>query len=123
MPPSIEIIMINDYSFGKIIINDKKYNKDIEVRWNGKVLDWWRDNGHVFALVDLKRALEQKPEVVILGTGAYGAAQVSEDVKKELEARRIKLIIEKTGEAVKIFNKAIQQEKEKRIIGLFHLTC
>ena len=123
MPPSIEIIMINDYSFGKIIINDKKYNKDIEVRWNGKALDWWRDNGHVFALVDLKRALEQKPEVVILGTGAYGAAQVSEDVKKELEARRIKLIIEKTGEAVKIFNKAVKQKKEKRIIGLFHLTC
>lgn len=115
--------MINNYSFGKIIINGKKYNQDVEIRWSGEALDWWRQEGHVFALADLKRALEQKPEVIILGIGAYGVAQVSGDVKKELETRRIKLIIEKTGDAVKIFNKAIKQEKEKRIIGLFHLTC
>jgi len=30
-----------------------------------------------------KRAIEQEPEVIIIGTGASGVAEVSEEVKKE----------------------------------------
>lgn len=113
--------MINNYSFGEIIINDKKYNKDVEIRWNGEVLDWWRNKGHVFAITDLYRALEQEPEVIILGTGDYGVARVGEKVKNELEKQGIELIIEKTADAVKIFNNYIK--KNKKVTGLFHLTC
>jgi len=113
--------MIQDYSFGQITINDQQYTKDVEVRWNGEVLDWWRNQGHVFALTDLERSLEQQPEVIILGTGVYGVAQVSVEVEKEMEKLGVELIIEKTGEAVKVFNK--EQGAGKKVIGLFHLTC
>ncbi len=113
--------MIQSYSFGKIVINKQRYNKDIEVRWSGKILDWWRNQGHIFSLADLQRALEQQPKIIILGIGAYGAAWVSEEVKEEMRKLNIELIIEKTGEAVKIFNK--EQGAGKKVIGLFHLTC
>ncbi len=113
--------MINSYFFGQITINGQQHTKDVEVRWNGEVLDWWRNQGHVFSLADLQRALEQKPKIIILGTGAYGAARVSEEVKEETRKLNIELIIEKTGEAVKIFNK--EQGAGKKVIGLFHLTC
>jgi len=115
--------MIDNYYFGTITIDGEKYNKDVEVRWTGEVLGWRREQGHVFALIDLERALEQKPEVLILGTGAYGVAQVSKEVKQAMKKQDIKLIIDKTGEAIRVFNEIIKQNNDKRVIGLFHLTC
>ena len=79
-------------------------------------------------LEDIQRALKQNPEVIIFGTGAYGTAKVSERAKQEIEERGIKLIIDKTEEAVKTFN-VIKEESEgeegrqTKVIGLFHLTC
>jgi len=121
--------MISDYKFGEIIINGKTYNHDVEVRSSGEVLDWWREEGHIFALADLARALEQKPGIVILGTGVYGEAQVNKDVEDELKKRNIELIIEKTSQAVEIFNQKVAKNNQlngeagQKIIGLFHLTC
>lgn len=133
-------MMIEQYSFGSITINGINYNYDVEVRWPakeearqdsggraGEVLKWWRKESHIFDSDDLKRAIEQNPHTIILGTGAYGAAQVTDRAKQEIESRGIKLIIDKTGEAVKAFNiiqKKLAQEKgEHKLIGLFHLTC
>lgn len=115
--------MIEEYRFGSIIIDGKTYDHDVEVRWNGKVLKWWRKKGHVFALDDLKRALKEKPDIIILGTGAYGTAKVTNEVKKVLQDKGIKLIVDKTEEAVRTFNIIMERSKEKKIIGLFHLTC
>ena len=115
--------MIEHYSFGEIIINGKKYNQDVEVHWSGEVLDWRRQQGHIFALTDLDRALQQNPKMIILGTGAYGTAQVSQEVKEKMEKLGIELLIEKTNEAVKMFNNALKMKDSKKVIGLFHLTC
>jgi hypothetical protein len=37
------------------------------------------------------------------------------------EGRKIALIIEKTENAVKIFNDLLKESK--KVVGLFHLTC
>jgi len=120
--------MIQQYHFGSITIDGKTYNVDIEVRWTGEVLRWWREESHIFDLGDLKRALEQNPEVVILGTGAYGTAKVTEGARKAIEEIGIQLIIDKTEEAIKTFNiicqESIEEEgRQRKVIGLFHLTC
>ena len=130
--------MIEEYRFGSITIDGKNYSDDVEVRWTpkgkptgqaGEVLEWWRKESHLFDLEDIQRALEQKPEILVFGTGAYGVAKLSNRAKKEIERKGIQLIIDKTGEAVKIFNTIIkkeskqEKEKQKRVIGLFHLTC
>lgn len=113
--------MIENYHFGSITIDGDTYTQDVEVRWDGKVLEWWRKEGHLFALGDLKRALSQNPEVLILGTGAYGKAEVGKSLQKEVRERDVDLIIEKTNPAVKKFNQFL--EREAKVIGLFHLTC
>jgi len=120
--------MIEEYRFGTITINGKTYTRDVEVRWTGEVLDWWRKESHLFDLEDIKRALAQNPEVIVFGIGAYGMARVSEEAKTEIKNRGIQLIIDKTEEAIKTFN-VIKEESEKeegkcaKVIGLFHLTC
>jgi hypothetical protein len=120
--------MIEEYHFGSITIDGKTYNHDIEVWWTGEVLKWWREEGHKVHFKDIKRAIEQNPQVIIIGTGASGLMEVSEEIKNELESMGIELIIDNTEEAVKTFNiiceKSAEEEgKQKKIIGLFHLTC
>jgi len=119
--------MIEEYRFGFIKILGKTYNHDVEIRWTGEVLKWWRKEGHIFDLEDVKRALEQNPETIILGTGVYEAAKVTEATQEFIKEKGIELIIDKTGEAVKTFNiileKSKEEEKQNKAIGLFHLTC
>jgi len=120
--------MIEEYFFGSITIDGKIYNHDVEVRWNSEVLKWWRKESHVIDVEDVKRAVEQNPETIIIGTGQMGIAKVTEGVKKFIQERRIRLIVDKTEEAVKTFNIILEESEEeegrqRKVIGLFHLTC
>ena len=120
--------MINEYYFGSITIDGKTYNYDVEVRWTGEVLKWWRGESHIIDFEDLKRAMEEKPEIIVIGTGESGLAEVTAEAQKEINLKGIKLIIDKTEEAIKTFNILSEESekeegKQKRVIGLFHLTC
>lgn len=120
--------MIEEYHFGSITINGKTYSHDLEVRWTDEVLDWWRKESHLIDVGDIKRALEQNPEVIIIGTGESGMARVTEALQEEIEKRGIKLIIDITREAVRTFNiineeSEVEDGKKTKVIGLFHLTC
>jgi hypothetical protein len=120
--------MIEEYKFGSITIDGKIYNHDVEVRWTGEVLKWRREEGHVFNVEDVKRAVEQNPDTIILGTGTYGVCKVTEQCQNYIKERGIELIIDKTEEAVKTFNIILEESKEeegkqRKVIGLFHLTC
>ncbi|MDP3051974.1 MAG: MTH938/NDUFAF3 family protein [bacterium] len=116
-------MQINDYQFGLITIDEKRHANDVEIRnFENEVLAWWRKESHCIDCEDVKKAVSQKPELIIIGTGYSGMAQITENAKKEIESGGIKLIIEKTGDAVKTFN-AEGDMKGKKIIGLFHLTC
>ncbi len=120
--------MIEEYKFGYIKIDGKEYDFDVEVRWTGEVLKWWRKESHIFDVDDVKRATEQKPDIIIFGTGESGMAKLTEGAEDFLRERGIEFIVDKTGEAVKTFNVILERSKEeegeeKKVIGLFHLTC
>lgn len=120
--------MIEEYHFGSITINGKTYNHDIEVRWTDEVLPWWRKESHVIDVEDVKRAIEAEPELIIIGTGQSGVAKVTEAAQKEIKSHEIELIIDLTEPAIKTFNiqkeESLKEEgRQKKVIGLFHLTC
>ena len=96
--------MIEEYKFGSIIINEKTYDYDIEIRWTGEVLRWWRKESHMVDIEDIKRAVEQNPDTIIVGTGEPGLVKVSETAKNFIKERGIKLIIDVTEQATKTFN-------------------
>jgi len=120
--------MIEKYEFRSITIDGKTYEYDVEVRWTGEVLLWQREEHHIVDVEDVKRAVEQSPDTIIIGIGSSGMAKVTEEAKKEILSKGIGLIIDKTEEAVRTFNVQSEESKEeegrqKKVIGLFHLTC
>jgi hypothetical protein len=120
--------MIEAYHFSSITINGQAYDYDVEVRPDGEVLEWQRREGHLIDVDDVKRAVEEEPEVIVIGSGYSGMAKVSQAAKNFIEERKIALTVDVTGEAVKTFNIICEESEEeegksKRVIGLFHLTC
>jgi len=113
--------MIQEYHFGEIKINGKNYHYDVCLDWKGEVLKWQRKESHWVDLEDLEIALKNQPEVIIIGTGAYGVAEVSDKVKEKLENLKIELVIASTKEAIEVFEEKIRTQK--KVVGLFHLTC
>jgi hypothetical protein len=113
-------IMINNYSFGQITIDNKTYNHDL-ILFDGKTIDWWRKEGHNVATTDLKD-LPDDFDVLIIGSGASGVCKVPKKtidyIKKKLG---VELVIEMTGDAVKTYNRLA--DEGKKVAGAFHLTC
>ena len=112
--------MVNSYSFGVIEINGKKYESDVIIYPDKIEGKWWRSESHNLVLKDIKSILDYKPDVLVVGTGCYGAMQVLPEVRKEIELRGIELVVKKTTEAIEIFN---ELESKKKVVGAFHLTC
>lgn len=120
--------MIEEYKFGSITINGKTYTHDVEVRWTGEILKWWRREGHMVSIEDVERAVNQNPDTIIIGTGEIGMVKVTQDCQNFITQKGIELIIDKTEEAVKTFNIIWEESREeegeqRKVIGLFHLTC
>ena len=55
---------------------------------------------------------------LVIGTGAYGALPVMDDVKREAERRKVELVILPTPDAIKILQKGPGQTN-----AILHVTC
>lgn len=111
---------IESYSFGRISIDGKKYTNDLII-FPDRVRDnWWREEGHFLQVQDLKGVFEEKPEVLIIGKGAHGRMNVSQEVKERCKEEGIDLKIEKTGKATTTYNKL---RDKKKVVAALHLTC
>jgi len=111
--------MIDSYDFGHISIDGKEYTHDVIILEN-KIIDWWRNEGHFAQAVDFKD-IPDDIEVLVIGTGASGVMKVADEVFEHFKQKKIKVIAEMTGDAVKTFNRL--KEEKKKAAGAFHLTC
>lgn len=111
--------MIEGYSFGRIVVDGKPYSRDIIVFHDHVRANWWRLEGHVLQLADIKDVLSTKPKTLIVGTGHDGVLKVKPEVRDYCKKTGITLIELKTGEAVKKYNELAASG----VVGLFHLTC
>ena len=113
--------MIDDYSFGRITVNGRFYTSDIMII-DGRVIDsWWRKTGHRVEVDDVREILAARPEVFVVGQGKPGLMKAADDLKKELDKNKIRLIEESTPLAVQTFNRLTAEGC--RVCGGFHLTC
>jgi len=69
---------------------------------------------------DLVAVMEATPEVLVVGTGASGMMEVSQETRLALEVAGIELRAARTSEAWQVYN---DLRLEKRTAGAFHLTC
>lgn len=109
--------MIDEYSFGRVVINGTVYTSDVIIV-DDTVHTWWRKQGHVLNPEDLTPVMEAAPHTLVVGTGAYGVMKIPEKTVQFIKNYNIKLIAEKTDKAVKTFN-LLTEEKAAAL----HVTC
>lgn len=110
---------IDSYDFGEIVIDGKKYNRDVIIAPGG-IKSWWRIEGHKVCVKDLEPIENEDFEMLIIGTGYYGIVEVLSEVDEWAKRRGIELIALPTKEACKLYN---EKSGEKRVVAALHLTC
>jgi len=116
--------LIEKYEFGVMVVNGVTYTRDLIILPNGEVkANWWRIEGHRLHLEDLRAIfeLDNLPEVLVIGTGYSGLMRVPVSVVEELKSKGIEVIIERTTNAWKTFNRLVGEGR--RVAAAFHLTC
>jgi len=113
--------LIDEYSFGRIVIDGKTYRQDVIVYPDRVKPNWWRREGHSLCLEDLEEVLRDPPEVLVIGTGYVGLMRVPREVREKLEEMGIQVVVEKTGKAYRTFNKLLSEGR--RVVAALHLTC
>ncbi len=112
--------MIESYEFGRIVIKGKRYATDVIIYPDHVEDGWWREEGHSLSPVDLWTVVQAEPEVLIVGTGYLGLLRVLPETAKYLREQGIRLIAERTTDAVRIYNQLWQST---RVVAALHLTC
>ncbi len=111
---------IQSYKFGRMIIDGETQEKDVILLPDRVVGNWWRQEGHRLSTDDLQAVFDVAPEILVVGTGAYGLMKVPQETAQALDAAGIELRAARTGQAWKMYN---DLRTEQRTAGAFHLTC
>ena len=110
---------LEDYSFGRIVVDGEEHTRDLIVLPDRVVAGWWRQDGHSLALEDLEEVSDELPERLILGCGAHGQLKPPQAVIDALEKRGISVEAIDTAEAVRRYG----ESDERRTAAALHLTC
>ncbi len=113
--------LIEDYEFGKIIVNGKIYTRDLIIMPSKIIENWWRKEGHRVQIEDLKEIMNEEISYFIIGIGYYDRVEVDNEVIEFFKKRDIKLLMENSKRAVEDYN-ILAKEGKKVAIGI-HLTC
>jgi hypothetical protein len=103
-PPFIE-----EYRFGRIVIDRQVYVKDVIILPDQVHPNWWRADGHRLAYEDLLTALGESLDVLVIGT-----------VLQKIESRGIRPLVMPTDKACETYNRLCKTEK---VAAALHLTC
>jgi hypothetical protein len=109
--------MIESYAFGRMIINKKEYLNDLVIFPDRIVSNWWRDQGYLLQMDDLKEVFAAKPKILIVGTGFSGLMKVDLDVRRYCMETGIKLMDSLTEKAVQDYNRL----SGPGVVAAFHL--
>ena len=112
--------MIETYRFGHIEVDGKSYSKDVIIYPGRVYCPWWREEGHELRIGDIKEALDEKPDLLVIGTGKSGIMKVPDTVKQQIEKRGIQLFAAPTDKSVDYYNR---HHISKKVIAALHLTC
>jgi hypothetical protein len=110
---------IEQYEFGRVTVDGRQETKDVIVLPTRVVRNWWRREGHELVLEDLLEVLDELPERLLVGTGAYGRMHPDRKALRELEERGVAVEALPTGEAVVRYGEL----DPGRTAAALHLTC
>ena len=113
--------MIDDCSFGRIVVDGKEYSSDLIIYPDDRIEDhWWRQSGHRLSPGDIAKLIESNPDVIVAGTGVSGMMKPDNALETLLHQRGIRFIAESNQTAMNTYNGLAAK---KRVGACFHLTC
>jgi hypothetical protein len=110
---------LENYTFGRILVDGEEQTRDLIVLPGRVVTGWWRRDGHSLAMEDLDEVLDELPERLILGCGHDGRLRPPAAVIEELERRGIAVEALHTCDAVRRYGEL----DAERTAAALHLTC
>ena len=110
---------IEGYGFGHVTIDGREETRDVIVLPERVVRGWWRKEGHGLVLEDLEAVLDELPERLLVGTGAYGRLRPEAATLETLRARGIEVEVLPTAEAVERYGRL----DPRTTAAALHLTC
>jgi hypothetical protein len=110
---------IDDYSFGRLVVDGEEEQRDVILLPRRVVRNWWRRDGHALVLEDLDEVLDELPERFIVGTGADGRMRPDPDALRQLEERGIEVEVLATPDAIRRY----QESNPAATAAALHLTC
>jgi len=114
--------MIDSYRFGRIVVDQVAFDRDLIVFPDRVQPDWRRGEGHLLQWSDISEfVIAFDPGVIVIGTGKFGRMRIGGDFSDEIARRGITLHAESTDSAVKTFNRLVLEGG--RAMAAFHLTC
>jgi hypothetical protein len=111
--------VIEGYEFGRVTIDGHEETRDVIVLPDRVVRGWWRKDGHGLVLEDLGEVLDELPERLLVGTGAYGRMRPDPGTLETLHARGVDVEVIPTPEAVQRY----AELDPRRTAAALHLTC
>jgi hypothetical protein len=112
-------VRIDGYRFGRVLVDGEEHTKDVIVLPNRVVGEWWRRDGHSLVLEDLEDVLDELPERLIVGTGAFGRMRPHPATLEQLRAREVEVEALPTPDAIERFGEL----DPARTAAALHLTC
>ena len=116
---------INGTSFGCITVDGLSYDHDIIITLDGEVKKRKKKlsksvygTSHKISLDEIRYTYQDKSEGIVIGSGQYGIAKLSNEASEFLNNKHCKILLRPTPEAIQEWNKT-----EGKWIGLFHITC
>jgi hypothetical protein len=116
---------IDATAFGSITINGERYDYDVLIRCSGEIKKRKKKlskrvygSSHVLSRDEAEHVYEDSLATLIIGTGQHGALKLSGEADVFFREKGVKVILQKTPQAVATFN-----QRESQTAGLFHITC
>ena len=111
--------------WGSVVIDGKKYDYDVIVTPKGELKPRTSEHekfgSHTFSRDDLEELFESGTEVIVVGTGTSGLANLSSEAKNFAKQKGIEIIQLPSREAINKYN-ALAKGK-KKVGAIIHITC
>jgi hypothetical protein len=116
---------IHHTSFGSITVEGQQYDYDIVISLEGEVRKRKKKlskalygTSHKISADEIQDLYQKGSQGLIIGSGQYGVAVLSQEAERYLENNHCPTIIKPTPEAIREWN-----SRTGKWLGLFHITC
>lgn len=116
---------IDSFSFGSIVVDGRKYRKDLIFLPDGTVKQrpggHWMFGDHNIKKEEIEELSREGAEVAVVGIGTSSKARVAEEAASLTREAKLELLVLPSYEAVEKWNELVEQGK--KVAALIHITC